>query len=257
MTLATLQRAFQSTLLETHLPIASETAIDALALERVEIYRRAYRQRLGDALGSHYPMVKRHLGDGFQALITRFIDAYPSQHASLEDYGEQLSGLISDDPAIADPAQSAELAAFEWALHRCFQAAETFPATIQAIGCLPPEAWPTLSFRGIASLGRFESRAGGIARWQTLKMHESTATEATGQSHPDTETRHWVIWRASGVVRFAEVDRLESHALDRALAGCPFAELCAAIASPNPDQAAHQAASWLKAWLSNGWLERV
>jgi hypothetical protein len=257
MTLAELQRSFQGALLHPDDPLPSCVPNDPSTPARFEIYRHGYHRRLVEALGSHYPMLQRHLVDAFPALCARFIDAHPSKDTSLEDYGEPLSAFISVDMAVPDAALVAELAEFEWTLHSAFRSAEASPATIDAIAAVAPETWPTLTFKGIPSLRRFACRAGGVARWQTLKASSHGAPTLTDVGCPGTHGTHWVVWRGHGAVRFMAIEPNECRALDRTLASRPFAEVCATLDAGDTDQAALQAATWLKRWLSAGWLETL
>ena len=92
----------------------------------MDVYRNAYRARLVDALRDTYPCTARWVGeDAFQQAAAHHAITHPPKSWTLDDVGEAfpdtLRELFAGDPEVA------ELGWLEWAMHRCFVAADAAP----------------------------------------------------------------------------------------------------------------------------------
>src|SRR5271169_6553793 len=107
-----LQRELQCHLLGADAAIAA-AIVDAPplpTLERLGIYRNAYRIRLIEALDDTYPVLHAVLGDEvFAALGEDFVAAHPSVHRSIRWYGGELAEFLSERPPFAEQPILAEL----------------------------------------------------------------------------------------------------------------------------------------------------
>ena len=134
-----LQRELQRHLLGEDNAI-SEAIVDAPplpALERLAIYKNAYRVRLIDALHETYPVLHGLLGDeAWVALGESFVAAHPSPYRSIRWYGRELAEFMTcTSPFDASPILS-EVAILEWTLSEVFDAEEPFTPR----GCVA-QAW--------------------------------------------------------------------------------------------------------------------
>lgn len=117
--LADLQHHFKSAVMgDSIVPVAFELvrATDSFSkLERVGVYRHAYRARLLEALEEDFPLLKNQLGEeAFSEIAKSFIDARPSAYASLAEFSRHLPDFLSESSD--RPEWLTDLARFEWHL---------------------------------------------------------------------------------------------------------------------------------------------
>lgn len=61
----------------------------------VDIYRNAYRVRLGEAISNDHDILGLYLGDDlFDQMVDGFIDAFPSEYTSLRHFADRLPGFL-------------------------------------------------------------------------------------------------------------------------------------------------------------------
>jgi hypothetical protein len=123
--LAELQRAAQAYVRAGGgLPALLAGAVREPATERWQIYSDAYRVRIVEALKETFPAFARRVDAAtWGALLLGYLDAEPSTHRSLRDYGGGFAAWLAADAADAPGSELhllAELAAFEWALAAAF-----------------------------------------------------------------------------------------------------------------------------------------
>jgi hypothetical protein len=224
MELRELQRELQRALLgrrsaiDAAIVVAPPLSVDA----RVGIYRHAYRARLTEALDDVYPIIHQVLGDEtFASMTDLFIETHPSLHRSIRWYGSELADfLAAQSPFDAQPAL-AEIARFEWTLSEVFDAADESPLDRSALSSVESAVWAGIRFRFHPSLRRLAFRWNAVAVWQRMSDgEEPPAPEATGAPVP------WLLWRQNFKNYFRSLDAVEEAALEAAVAGRPFGEIC-------------------------------
>ncbi|HEY9051517.1 MAG TPA: DNA-binding domain-containing protein, partial [Gammaproteobacteria bacterium] len=98
--LAKLQQTFQECVLHPDKPVSAAwvSASGRAAPEtQLSIYTYAYAARLTEVLANDYPAVLMAIGeDLFNELAHDYIQAYPSHHFSLRDFGRHLSEFIAE-----------------------------------------------------------------------------------------------------------------------------------------------------------------
>lgn len=87
----------------------------------LEIYRKGYRARLTEALGSTFEACWWVLGDeGYFKVAADYISQNPSQAYDLSDYGVSFPEFLKAHPESADIPFIQDLARFEWTFKEVF-----------------------------------------------------------------------------------------------------------------------------------------
>jgi hypothetical protein len=246
-----LQRDLQSHLLGEPSSIA-DAIVDAPPLpvaDRLGIYRNAYRVRLIEALDDTYPVLHAVLGDEvFAALGEEFVAAHPSVHRSIRWYGGELSEFLSRCPPYAEQPILAEVALLEWTLAEVFDAADAEPTPRAAFSAVDASAWSELQFEFHPSLRRLHFLWNTTAVWQAMS-HDETPPDPVCTEHPVP----WLLWRQNLHNYFRSMTADEAAALDSALRGGNFGEICEALAEWLPDEEIPlRTASMLGTWADSG-----
>lgn len=228
---------------------ASLVGSSALSVdEGLAIYHNAYRARLVQALAEDYPAVSARLGEAFEGMARDYLRVCPSRHYSLRWLGERLPAFIEQrgDQALA------ELARLEWAFTLAFDAAQGEPLTLADMAAMPANDWPGLRVHLQPSVQWLGCRYNSVEAWRSHK-------EGSGLPGSRTldEINHCLIWRQGLISRYRSLEEGEAEALKgMAVDGLCFAELCTVLSERN-ENAALQAAVWLKRWVGEGLLARV
>jgi hypothetical protein len=251
MQLRRLQQDLQGYLLGAESPIA-QAIVDAPPLPtvaRLGIYRNAYQARLIEALGDTYPVLHAVLGDEvFAALGEAFVASHPSTHRSIRWYGSELAEFLSGQAPYAEQPILAELALLEWTLAEVFDSADASPQSRAALTAVDPSAWSELQFEFHPSLRRLH------LQWNTAAVWQAMSSEATP---PDPECAEhampWLLWRQDLQNYFRSMPADEAAALDAALGGATFGEICAALTEwLTEDEIPLRAAGLLGIWADSG-----
>jgi hypothetical protein len=218
---------------------------------RLGIYRHAYVARLTEALQNYYPVLYQILGDeDFEALGAAFVRAHPSVHRSIRWYGREVAAFLRVEPPFAEQPILAEIACFEWRLAESFDSADADVVGRAALAAVEPAEWADLTFRFHPSVQRLSFDWNTVAVWKALSAEQ--APPAPERSAAAVE---WLIWRRDLENYFRSLDSVEVTALDAALAGHNFAQLCAALSLELPDEEVPlRAASLIATWLDGGLL---
>lgn len=218
------------------------------------IYHNAYQARLQEVLRGDYPAIWHWLGDDeFEQLAAAYIRKSPSTHYSLRWLGKGFEAFIHLHLVPEQGAALAELAALEWAFTLAFDAPPGTPLTLQDMASLRPEDWPTLRFCLNPGMQWLKCSFNSLALWRSVKDE----TEFPGSVVLDM-SQVLVIWRAEMICQYRSLESTESTALNRLVQdGWSFAELCTELAVIYGEEAPLQAATWLKRWIHDGWLQRI
>jgi hypothetical protein len=256
MRLRELQRDFQRHLLmRDHAIIAAIVDAPPLpAVERLGVYGNAYRVRLLDALHETYPSLHQVLGDEmFMALGEAFIEAHPSVHRSIRWYGRELAEFLGRQPPYAEQPILAEIAGFEWTLSEVFDAADAATVDRGALQAIDPSAWSELKFQFHPSLRRMTLVWNTVTVWQCLSREEEPP-----QPKETLTPVPWLLWRQDLANRFRSLDAAENAALDAALAGHSFGEICAVLQEWLADEEIPlRAATLIGTWADSGIIAAV
>jgi len=216
---------------------------------RLAIYGGAYRSRLADALAANFPALARLLGEAdFRRLAGEYVRAHDSPFFSIRYYGDALAQFLATREDYTAAPVLAELARWEWAMTGAFDAADATPLAHEALARVSPQRWAQLRFTFHPSLQRLTLWWNVPQLWQAL----SDDTERPAASLT-AEPLEWLLWRQDLSTYFRSLPQTEAAALDGALRGWPFGELCELLCEQLGDAAAPaQAATLLRGWVAAG-----
>jgi hypothetical protein len=228
----------------------AETA--PLATEaRLGIYRHAYVARLIETLEDHYPVLHAILGDeDFEALGASFIREFPSAHRSIRWYGRELADFLAARSPFNEQPILAEIATFEWTLAEAFDSADAEVIGRAALERVRPAEWADLTLAFHPSVRRLAFEWNTVAAWKAM---------SAGSDPPLPERSpaavEWLVWRSGLENYFRSLDPVEATALDAALRGLSFAEICAGLALHLAgEEVPLRAASLIATWSDSGLL---
>jgi hypothetical protein len=220
---------------------------------RLGIYRHAYVARLLETLEDHYPVLHAILGDeDFEALGAAFIREFPSVHRSIRWYGRELADFLAARSPFGEQPIFAEIARFEWTLAEAFDSADAGVIGRDALAAVRPAEWANLTFSFHPSVRRLAFEWNTVTAWKAM-----TAGSDPPQPERSPETIEWLVWRSGLENYFRSLDPAEATALDAALRGACFAEICAGLAEhlaeeEIPLRAAALIATWSESGLLSG-----
>ena len=249
MQLAQLQRAFQARVLAGEPAIEPELARPGAADfgERLGAYVDGYRSRLVEALGTTYPALRKTLGEGeFDRRMRDYIEATPSLHYSVRYYGAAVAERMSDAGEKTASGMLSELARWEWLLSEVFDAPDDVPLAAGDLGRVPPAAWAGVAFSFRASVRRLRLDTNAVDFWRAASGLCAAPTAYT--TAPASE---WLLWRRGVAIFFRSLDAPEAAAIDAAIGGESFGELCERLAAVvDATDVAMRAASLLRGWIA-------
>ena len=219
---------------------------DALAEHRLGAYYNAYRIRLIDVLAEDFAAVRKTLGEEtFEYLVLDYLSRYPSQHPSVRWVGQHMVEYLehSDQP---EKSFLAELALFEWSQGLCFDSTDINPLfTLQDMAERDPALWPATSLNFHPSVRWLDLRWNVPPYWVAIDRDEPMLA----REQQATPTR-WLMWRKELKPNWRSLDVGEAWALEAAVNGSNFAELCEGLLEwIGEDAVAMTAASYLKQWI--------
>jgi hypothetical protein len=219
------------------------------ATERLGIYRNAYQARLIEALDDTYPVLHKLLGDEmFAALGEAFIARHPSAHRSIRWYGAELAQFLAENAPYQEQPVLSEVALLEWTLAEVFDSPDGPALERAALAEIPADAWGGLQFEFHPSLRRLDLLWNAVAVWQAMNRDETPPEPECGQAAVT-----WVLWRRDLKNYFRSLENAEAGALDAALTGCCFADICQALTEWLPDEAIPPAAAnYVAVWADSG-----
>ena len=109
------------------------------------IYRNNHRVHMRAALFNAYPLLVKLLGEEFfAATADEYIEQFPSRRADLNNYGEYFGDFLAYYAPARQLVYLPEVAAFEWACHQVFFAADHPPLAIATLQNITPARYPSL-----------------------------------------------------------------------------------------------------------------
>jgi len=224
------------------------------AADRLAIYRNAYQVRLVDALHETYPVLHGLLGDeAWVELGYAYVAAHPSVFRSIRWYGRELPDYLAVSTPYSEAPILSEVALLEWTLTEVFDAADAPALAHSALAAVEPSAWGSLTLQFHPSLRRLAFRWNTAAVWKAMSQDE---TPPRPEMAPAPIT--WLLWRQGLQNYFRSMTEMESAALDSALRGRNFAQLCEDLGALLPhEEIPAAAASLLGSWAVSGIIVKV
>lgn len=222
---------------------------------RLNIYSNAYFACMEEALESDYEILKQLLGDDvFEEICLAYTHKYPSHYYSLRWFGQDFPEFLGYQPDNGEHHWPAEMAQLEWNFVGAFDAADAEVATEVDATAIPPEAWATLKLTFHPSVRTMDIWWNTLPRWRAAKNSETVA-EPVRLPGP----AQCLFWRHELMTQYRSMEADEAIALQAAIAGANFSELCGALAEEMQDQemVPMKAAGFLKGWLAAGMITEL
>jgi len=220
--------------------------------QRLAVYGNAYGYRLIDALSENYPSVHTLLGDeDFYKMTYAYMEAYPSHHFSLRYFGHELEEFLKT--YIPEVPVLTEMARFEWALRKVFDAEDVAIITMDDLQEIPVEHWGGLQFNFHPSVSRLD------LDWNIPQLWSAIDKEAEPMSPEKLEyTYAWLLWRKDLLTYYRSLDVDEAWSLDNAINGGSFAALCEGVCEwIDVEHAPGRVAGFMSKWVSDDLLTGV
>jgi hypothetical protein len=222
------------------------------ASTRLAVYSNAYRIRLADALAANVPRLKELLGDeDFGAIAAAYVDAHPSQFASIRWFGDRLAQELEQSHA-AEP-WLAELAQWEWALAASFDAADAAAVGVECLATVAPGDWAELRLQFHPSVQSLQLTTNAQALFKALSEEQPLPRPAILQ-----EPQPWLLWRQDLKTQYRSLEPAEAAALQVMRDGGTFGDMCEVLCRwHGAEEVPLAAAGMLKRWLVETLLIKV
>lgn len=252
--LARLQEAFLACLHDDDAPLPP--GIDATRAAGMAVYRNGYRARLLDVLADSYARTARLVGaEAFRQAAAHHLIAHPPSSWTIDRAGEGFAdtcaALFAHDPDVA------ELAWLEWAMQSAFTAADDVALGhaefAAATAAFDTADWERLVLKPVAGAALRRVTHDLPRLWRSLSDESAHATVEP------LEARHWLlVWREGEEAVFALIPDHEGEALNAALDGATFGDICTRLAKRlAPEAAAAAAGAALTHWIELGLIGAV
>ena len=224
------------------------------AADRLAIYRNAYQVRLIDALHETYPVLHGLLGDEtWLEMGQAYVAGHPSVFRSIRWYGRELPEYLAASSPYSEAPILSEIALLEWTLAEVFDATDASSLPRAALSAVEPSAWGSLTLEFHPSLRRLAFSWNTTAVWKAMSQDETPPRPEMGPA-----PLPWLLWRQNLQNYFRSLNPLESTALDAALRGRNFAQLCEDLgALLTEEEIPAAAASLLGAWADSGIITKI
>lgn len=248
---AELQQRFQGFVMSGGTAMRAAIVGDDLAPadERLAVYFDAYRLRLLGILETEFPGVRASLtADQFRATGLSYLDACPSAYPSVRWFASHFADHIETVQDELGLPHVGELAHFEWARGRAFDAVDAPVLTPAALAALPPDQWPSLRITMTASANRV------VFEWNTDDLWRAINK---GEPVPAAQRREVAatccVWRRDLTVYWRVMDAAETTAFAGFDTGRDFAQVCGELCELRDEsEVPALAAGWLSGWISEG-----
>jgi hypothetical protein len=219
------------------------------AKDRLAIYRNAYQVRLIDALHETYAVLHSLLGDEvWVELGEAFVAEYPSSFRSIRWYGREMAEFLAGHEPFSGEPVLAEVALLEWTLSEVFDSRDAEALERSALSTIDPAEWAFLKLEFHPSLRRLEFNWNTAAVWKAMSLDETPPRpERASAAVP------WLLWRKELQNYFRSMNAVEAAAIDAALRGLNFGEICESLGMLlPPEEIPAAAASLLGTWADSG-----
>jgi len=253
--LRTLQLQLADALRSAALPRVPSLHDDGLAdgSARLAVYHHGYRVRLRDALTTEFPGLASLAAKRFHALLDHYVEQHPSTHFNIRWHGQGLPSFLAATAPWREQPELAEMAQLDWAISTAFDAMDHATVSSADLAGIAPDAWPGLRLHPLPH-----------ARVLKLTCNVDAFRRATDRGHRRPplrrfrQPRYLLVWRPALDGRSRTVTAGELPALQGALDGLRFAELCECLAERHGAASAlPRMATLLAQWLGEGLIGRL
>ena len=226
----------------------------ASAQERAGVYSEAYRLRLIEILRVDFPGLCALLAvEDFDALGLRYLDAYPSRYPTVRCFGQDLPSFLVSDTVLAGRNYLAEMAMFEWARGKAFDAANAVIASVEALGAVPAAEWPSVRLEFHPSLQTT------VCTWNIGPIWRAVnADEPVPAPRRLDKPEHLALWRSDLTIYWRSLSDSEVWAMDTFASGRSFADVCDGLCDwITVEEVPVATAGMLRQWITEGLVSKI
>jgi hypothetical protein len=226
-------------------------------LERLAIYRYAYRSRLVECLADDYPALQFALGpEPFEALCHEYIRRHPSSSPNLNFFGRSMADFCRVEAQGPFPlrAFSADLAKLEWALVEVLHARDSEALSPAALEAIPIDGWPSARLPPSAAvrLLRFEHPVNAF--FQSFKTDGEPDVPGPSPAATVVYRTEMTLWRMDLTPAMATL--LEGLFRGETL-GEALGKLAEGLREDEAEEAERNVMVWFREWVRGGLFARV
>ncbi|MBI5361764.1 MAG: putative DNA-binding domain-containing protein [Planctomycetes bacterium] len=218
------------------------------------VYREMFRDRVEQLLALRMPAVHEHLGaERFHELVHEYVVTHAMGSANLARIGEDFTRFLAGARELVATGRGwiAELARLECAITRCAMARTAAALDEEELAGFTLLEWEFARFEpapGLELLAFDHALDDAYSTW----LHDGVLTK------PKRRPQYVAILRQGTQVQRAPMTRRAWNLLGSLCAG--NALLPAVVDELDPAErsaAEHRVRTWLSAWITNGFFERV
>lgn len=253
---AELQNQFQAFVLRGGRDVEATIVGDDLASsrERLAVYFDAYRLRLLGILETEFPGVRALTSAGqFREIGLGYLDAHPSSYRSVRWFAKDFAPFVAQVQDQHGVPYLGEMAAFEWARGRAFDALTGPVLGAQDLAKLPADQWPAMTITMPASVRCVPFAWNTDDVWRSINAGEPLAPAA---QRPEPTT--CCVWRRDLTVYWRLMDRAEVWAFGEFGSGKDFSQVCSGLGRFYPEvEVPSVAAGLLSRWIGEGLIATI
>jgi len=162
-----------------------------------------------------------------------------------------MVALVEHLEPFSSAPEVTEIARIEQAFGNSFDAADCLSIQIDQLAQLEPEKWATMSLGFHDAVQLLPQKFNSFQIWKAL---------ANGETPPDKTSAPstWLSWRQDLVSRYRSLDTPELAALNIALPGGSFADICEILLENFAEaEIPLRAVSYLKRWINDQMVCRL
>jgi hypothetical protein len=227
------------------------------AIERLGVYRFAYRARLVECLVDDYPALQFALGaEAFEALCHEYIRVHPSSSPSLNFFGRHMATFCLDEAPEPFPLRrfAADLARLEWSLVEVLHARMAPALSPAELGAISPERWPAARLPASPAVRVLRFAYPVNAFFQAFKRDEAPEVPAPLPSATAVYRTDMTLWRMDLTAAMASL--LEGLFRGETL-GDALAKLEDGLTAAEASEAERSVMLWFREWVAGGLFARV
>lgn len=259
ISLRQLQEDFQNQLLGTHNSLEQHISEPhkGKITDRIGVYSYAYSARLVEILAADFPMLKKLMGEKtFHAMGHTYVQAQPSQHYSIAEFGQHLNHFLKTTTPYQEKPAIAEMALLEWSINKATIAANAPVLTMVDMQKVPQSEWPNIRLTLHPSVAILQFTHTIPEIWKDL---DSKKFIGKPKAKAYKQAVNYAVWRYELIAQFSVLPLHEAWMLQAFNAGQNFTEICETLCEKFDDeeQAAQYAIGCILRWLNDGLLSSV
>jgi hypothetical protein len=217
------------------------------ARERIEIYRRMHLARLVEVLEDDYPAVRHQLGErAFREMTADYASLHPPRSYTLARFGDRLPDHLAEHGAGADGPLVSELARFEAALNRAFDAEPADRLSPEDVARIPFEQWASTRLLPVPSLELLSLR-------YEVGRHVAAAVEGASPPPPRRRRTFVAVYQREWSARWMRVSRPAFAVLTALCGGSSLADALAIGVEALPASRRQRTVfEWFREWFGEG-----